>query len=148
MDLVDSCPKTSQILQNRWPIFTHSGTVALESAVFGYRSHVCSSRHPEQLVHLARSESQLTEQLRKPPSTIEDPLETVEVEMARLLLHWIFKHDLPLLAPKNPKPDRRNRFRFNVSLLAQEISLMGRYLRPRVQIQLQKMAQEITCDLE
>ena len=148
MDLVDSCPTTSQILENRWPIFTHSGTIALESAVFGYRSHVCSSRHPEQLVHIATSESQLMEQLRKLPSAIEDTLETIEIELASLILHWFFKHDLPLLAPKNPQPDRRNKFRFYVSMLAQETSLMGRYLRPSVQIQLQKMSQEVICDLE
>ena len=148
MDLVDSCPTTAQILQNRWPIFTHSGTVALESAVFGYRTHVCSRRHPEQLVHLAKSKEQLIEQLNKPPSVAQDSLDTVENETARLLLHWFFKHDLPLLAPKNPQPDRRSPLKFNTSLVAQEFSLMGRYLRPSVQAQLQRMAMQVNSNLK
>lgn len=143
LDLVDSCPTTHQILQNRWPIFTHSGTIALESAVYGYRSHVCSRRHPEQLVHLAGSKSQLVEQLRKPPSSIEGTLGAADNEMARLLLHWSFTHDLPLLAPKNPQPNRGSALKFQFTLMTQEISLMGRYLRPSTQVQLKKMAQEI-----
>lgn len=147
MDLVDSCPTTAQVLQNRWPIYTFSGTIALESAVFGYRSHVCSSRHPEQLVHIARSESQLMEHLREPPNQIAEPLKTLDNEMARLLLHWVFKHDLVLLSPKNPQPDKRSHFTFQVSTLLQEISLMGRYLKASVQVQLQKMALEIINNL-
>ncbi len=143
MDLVNSCPTTSQILENHWPIFTHSGTIALESAVFGYRANVCSKRHPEKLVYLARSESQLVEQLRQPPSKIEDPLDSADEEMARLLLHWNFRHVVAKLAPKKPKPDRRSHLTFQVSMMTQEFSLMGRYLRPSTQVQLQKMAQEI-----
>ena len=143
MDIVDSCPTTHQILQNRWPIFTHSGTIALESAVFGYRSNVCSTRHPEQLAHIARSKSQLMEQLRKQPNEIENSLEAEDIEMARLLLTWTFRRDLPNLTPKNPQPDRRSFFRYHASTLVQEFSLMRRYIKPSVQLQLQKMALEL-----
>lgn len=41
------------LLTNQVPIYTHSGTVSLETAIFGYKSHASSNRFPSDLVSIS-----------------------------------------------------------------------------------------------
>ena len=50
---------TDAILNSQLPIFTHSGTVALESAALGYKAVVCSRRFPSEVCFLPSSTQEL-----------------------------------------------------------------------------------------
>ena len=143
-ELVDSCPTTSFILANKWPVYTHSGTIGIETAVSGYRAHVCSTRWPPELVHIARSKKELVDQLRRPialaASRIGDPN---QIMGAKVLLREYGRPEEPLLMPRRPQPDRTSSGRFFVSLILQATSLMGRYLLPRTRARLREIAQEL-----
>jgi hypothetical protein len=143
-ELVDSCPTTSFILANRWPIYTHSGTIGIEAAVSGYRAHGCSTRFPPELVDIARSKEELVSHLRRPIALAATRItDSNQIMGAKVLLHEFSKPDEPLLMPRRPQPDRTSSGRFFVSLILQEMSLMGRYLLPRTRARLREIAQEL-----
>jgi len=143
-ELVDSCPTTSFILANKWPVYTHSGTIGIEAAVSGYRAHVCSTRYPPELVHIARSRKELVDHLNRPIALAASKIVNPNHVMgAKVLLRELGRPDEPLLMPRRPQPDKTSSGRFFVSLILQEMSLMGRYLLPRTRARLREIAQEL-----
>jgi hypothetical protein len=146
-ELVSSCPPTSYILQNGWPVYTHSGTIGFETAVHGYRSHACSTRYPAGSVHLAKSKEELLQHLTKPVDLFEAGLAPQEVLFAGVLLFLDFKRPYTDLGPARPQPDRRSAWTFFWSLFSQGLSLMVRYARPRTRLRLLEVANQLLSNL-
>jgi hypothetical protein len=145
--LLDGGPSAIEILEKRWPVYTHSGTIALETAVFGFRSVVSSSRHPEQLVRRAPDKESLSKALAEPARFVARELEDEQVDMAKILLYLNYKHDYPQLAPKQPQPNRSSETKFYFSLWFQLFSVMGRYLRRPTQVLMKSIAVGLINDL-
>lgn len=143
-ELTEDCPTTGFILANRWPVYTHSGTIGFESAVSGYRANVCSTRYPPEIVNIAKSREDWVN-LMELPLNLAAPqiLNSNEIRAAKVLLHESFKPAEPLLMPSVPQPDRTSNWKFFVGLIVQELSLMGRYLNPNAIKRLEQLAHDL-----
>ena len=145
--LLDGGPSAIEILEKRWPVYTHSGTIALETAVFGFRSVVSSSRHLEQLVRRVADKESLAKALAEPPRFVARELVDEQVDIAKILLYLNYKHDYPELGPKQPQPNRSSETKFYFSLWLQLFSLMGRYLRRPTQVVMKSLAVGLINDV-
>jgi len=145
--IAEECPSTLSILENRWPVYTHSGTVGLETAVFGYRAFVCSNKYPTEIVSVSHSRDELLSHLNLPFALASPGLDINQINKAKLLLYFRSVGDVPTLSPKKPHPDRRTSATFLTSLIGQEFSLIGRYLRFTTRARLHEIAEELANEV-
>jgi hypothetical protein len=143
IELTEECPPTSFILANRWPVYTHSGTIILEAAASGYRGNASSTTYPKQFAQIAQTREDWRDQMAKPAETAGEPIEDSRVVNAAKV--WLCENldpGEPLLMPRRPQPDRTSEAKFFRSQIFQELSLMARYLRSRSRKRLREVAFE------
>lgn len=114
----------TSILEQGLPVYTHSGTIALETAAFGYPSFVCSNRFPESLVKIAKSKQQWFEFMTM---ELEDILKLrlnhYDTRLAQYLLYKIFNQRQILFAPKYGQPNTDSDLTYLLSIFKQQWSL-------------------------
>jgi hypothetical protein len=143
IELTEECPPTSFLLANRWPVYTHSGTIILEAAASGYRGNACSTTYPQEFAQIAQTREDWRDQMAKPAETAGELIEDSRVvDAAKVWLCENTDPDEPLLMPRRPQPDRTSEATFFSSQILQELSLMARYLRSKSQKRLREVALE------
>lgn len=140
-ETVEGCPTTRQILANKMPVYTHSGTIALESAVFGYKSNVASNAFPPDIANVATSREDLQAQLQISPESPPECVDKIASRRAGTALRVYFQPSEPLLVPTPRQPDRRSQKRFFLSLFVQAFSLAIRVNRRETLVRLGSLAE-------
>jgi hypothetical protein len=142
--LLRSDLSTREILTSKWPVFTHSGTIGFETAIFGYRANVVSNRFPEELVVRTSGKAELLRCLREPVLNAAPAItDSASVEIAKVALFRNFQRNVPELSPRKGQPDRSSKLKFEASLITQGISLLGRHASSSSQKRLSEMAKEV-----
>lgn len=115
---------TGALLRNRVPIYTHSGHIGLETAVFGYKGHTCSTRFPRELIRFADSPEACEEALELDYESAAGESASSELQdVATVLLYRRFNPPFRAFSPDIPQPDWSSKWKFQKSLLDQQMSL-------------------------
>ena len=145
-DLVEGCPTTKEVLINKMPVYTHSGSIALESAVFGYKSNIASTILPSDMAVVASTRADLQARLRLPLDNPPEPVAKEVSERAGNALSAFFQPTEPLLVPFPRQPNRTSQRKYVLSLFGQAISLAAKILTPATFRRLNSLADEIAID--
>lgn len=98
---------TAAILENRLPVYTHNGTISVETAIFGYRSFVCSNLYPEEITVFTRTKEELSAALSLPFRDATPQIAPeITVDQLTVLLYDRFHPPLRELRP--PYGDNRS----------------------------------------
>lgn len=151
--LADTVPlatgvSTSALLRRRIPLFTHSGTVALEAAVFGYKAHAASTLYPEELVSVSRTEDELSHALAMPfdearSLDVNGPL----TEVATVLLHRRMNPKFSGFSPSIGQPSRQSASEYETSLIDQQWSLAAQLVSKSGRTALRSLASDIFSEI-
>lgn len=139
---------THAILSNRVPLFTHSGTVALEAAAMGYKAHICSTKFPSSLSHQLLTEDALEQALTTPyENLITSPVSAHDQLTAKTML--FLRHDAKewSFAPRVGQATRVSPKSFQLGLLKQQLSLLRKTVRPRVAKDLASKVSDVISSL-
>lgn len=132
--LVDDL-STAAVLKAKLPVFTHSGTIALETAASGYRSVVCSRRFPSEFVTLPETIQAFASKMRsRNPQEDRTPLPSSVSSLAALMLYSLAKGNRVSFGAAEPPPNFRRPVWREVQLASQFFQLIGT-LRDRDTIQ-------------
>jgi hypothetical protein len=120
-------PSTKSIIEAKMPVFTHSGTIALETASIGYKSIVVGSRYSDKLVKKVKTHEELYN------LTVKDSEENcVEVlpeeisEAATIILHNHFgKLNASSISPNRAVYPSTDSLSFAVSNFTSTLSLIA-----------------------
>lgn len=124
-NVLEQCPSTLAILENQWPVFTHSGTIALETACFGYKSEVCSSRYPPGTASLHVTKAALRIALSRPANELGAPIEDPEaIARAKVFLHRTSVRPVRSFSPRQPQPNRSTQSKFLASQIFQVFDMV------------------------
>lgn len=120
---LDNVP-TAEILKKRVPVYTHSGTVALETATFGFKAFTCSLLFPREFTTPSLTFEDLTEALRIPFHDAVPRIQSEELsELAGVALYLRSKGDGFKFSPKRAHPDKSGVLRYRFSELRQQVDL-------------------------
>lgn len=120
---LDNVP-TAEILKKRLPVYTHSGTVALETATFGYQAFTCSLLFPREFTTPSLTIEQLKKVLRLPFKDAAPGIQSEEFrELAGVALYLRSKGDGFKFSPKRAHPDKNGVLRYRFSELRQQFDL-------------------------
>lgn len=132
------------ILEARLPVYTHSGTVALEAAAFGYRAFVASNRFPDALTVRAKTPEEygtnLKLQFEEARILISNESRS---EASKVLLFRSLKNRSLGFVPEPRQPSRFSELAFQRDLVMQSMSLSTMLLRRRGLEKLRKDAEFI-----
>jgi hypothetical protein len=113
---------TSEVLARRLPVYTHSGTIALEAASLGYRAHVCSSTIPSELSNQSTDfhsfEAAYALDLANAAGS---PLDASASELASVILYLKFLRRALKISPRITSVDRSTKSNFMKSLRKQSL---------------------------
>jgi hypothetical protein len=116
---------TLTIVANRLPVYTMSGTIALETVLFGYKANVCATRFPMELIEFAASIEDFRFSLMK---DFEEARPKIEVEDGRRIASYLLldyhEQPQPVFSPILGQPSRQSPIKFQIDLLRQEFSLV------------------------
>ena len=131
LEIVRSDLNTKEILQNQLPVYTHSGTIALETAVHGYKAYVCSATIPDEISIVSLDKASFIKNyalsFQSARSAISDQ-ETLSV--ASVLLYRKFLRPALAMSPQIPFPDKSSKASYKKSLRAQTFQFFRVSLRP------------------
>jgi len=86
------------VLKNRWPIFTHDGTIAREAASLGYKAVSISVHLPEEITTRLTSIEDFNLWYRLPPSEVNgEDLDEITCQAARRMFFDHVRQDLNLV---------------------------------------------------
>ena len=143
-DIVREDIDTAEVLKRRLPIYTHSGTIALEAASVGYRAHVCSSKVPQEIswqsLDLESIEDSYGLDFVAASGGVLDP---VQRELASVMLYLKFSRPAAGLSPRISFLDRSTRSKFKKSLRAQARQMGGRALSRKAHKLAASLASEV-----
>lgn len=112
------------ILEEGLPVFTHSGTVALEAAAFGYKPFVASNRFPEALTVRANSPEEYGRNLKLQFEEARTPIsDESSRELAMVLLFERLQNLGLSFVPEPRQPSRSSNLAFQKDLVGQVVSL-------------------------
>lgn len=77
--IVNSEFSTPYALENKWLIYTCSGTIAQEAACFGFKAHTVSGRIPDQISKRAKTISEFEYDFNKPVDTSSELIEDEKI---------------------------------------------------------------------
>lgn len=128
IDRTDDVP-TLSLIMNKAPIYTLSGTIALETAAWGYKANVSSTRFPPELVSFSQSLEDFQESLRADFADAALPVEIADNrEIAAFLLMDYYQQATRVFAPSFGQASRRTPLIFQRDLMRQQLSLLTRVL--------------------
>lgn len=114
---------TASILASGMPVFTHSGTVALEAASFGNQPVTCVGTLPDELARKALTHEDLASLLRQPVQELCYPKLSAEaMKVAKFLLHARFEPSSRVFVPEPRQPNRDSQRSFRTSEIKQQLS--------------------------
>lgn len=129
--LSESIPPTRYILESRMPVFTHSGTIALETASVGYKSFVIGSRYPESMVRKVKDYDELLCLINELSLASLVELTSSRISDAALLISY--KHFAERLAwpisPTKPVSPSLDPLVFSINSFSSVISLITRLMK-------------------
>ena len=135
---------TKWVLSNRLPIYTHSGTIAVEAAVHGYRAHVCSGMYSDRISQVSSTLDEMARNYRLPfadaAENIDDPK---DVGIAQILLFQRFQLAATELSPTAIPNFRSSTNSFELAERRQTFELLWRYRKRPAQVTARKIAHEI-----
>lgn len=86
--IVDPGVTAGYVLSNRWPIFTHDGTIAREAATFGYKAVSISVHLPEEITWRLTSLEDFYYWYRLDPEHVNgEPLDALTVRAAKRMFY-------------------------------------------------------------
>lgn len=135
------------LLENKVPIYTHSGTVALEAAIFGYSAHTCSNVHPDNMTRFSRTREELKRAITLPYGEASPQVDAIQSIEAKARLFLMMKPKQTGLAPWNPQPDRRSPIRWTLSFTGQLLTYGIQLASPSPRPQVARIADEVVAAL-
>ena len=148
-EIVRSDLDTKEILQNRFPVYTHSGTIALETAVHGYKAHVCSSTIPHEISIVSLDRASFRNRYSLSLQSARTPIHDEESrDTASVLLYRKFLRPARAMSPQIPFPDKSSKESYRKSLSSQTFQFLGVSLRPSAHRKASKLASEIMASAQ
>lgn len=144
--LMSNAIPTSEIIASRAPVFTHSGTIALETAYSGYRAIVCSTIFPEPLVDRARNTAELEHKMLRPYEEGRKRIDARKLRLAAGAL--LMERQVPTgttLTATPPQPSRTSPVSYQISSAKQQVSLVGKLFFPSERSHLREVANKISA---
>jgi hypothetical protein len=135
---------TRWVLTHRLPIYTHSGTIAVEAATHGYKAHVCSAMYSDRVSHISSSLEDMAKNYRLP--LVEAAIaieESQDIDVAQVMLLDRFSLDASELAPDFGSHSRSSVDAFEREERRQTLDVMWRYRKKAPHLRAEKIAREI-----
>lgn len=120
---------TSQILSSGLPVFTHSGTIALEAAASGYRAFSSLKPSLQDFSIQAYSAEQYGAFMRLPYEEASPPLDSERADLACVALLILSERDRFPFSPRLGHPAKSDPLSFRISELKQIVDLLWISLR-------------------
>ena len=118
-NIIDDCPNLKTILKNRLSIYTHDGTVVLDSLCYNYKSYFCGTRFPRSFGHKANTLYKWRKFLNNSTNKNNSKISKSLISMAKYLLWRDYKfQNIGNLCPHRPIVPWDNKFkRFFIFLI-------------------------------
>lgn len=121
---------TVALLENRSPIFTLSGTIALEAAFYGYKANVASTRFPPELALASLTIEKFHASLLAPFSDAAPEINDPKLPgVASYLIYEYHRQPQAIFRPDLAQPSRDSARAFHVDCLRQQVSLLSEGFR-------------------
>lgn len=134
---------TKAILEERLPIYTHCGSIALEAAVTGYRAHTASSLFPSEMANNALHQEAFKQSLTLDFDEARSGIVSARDRLVAEAMLFLRLGDRPFpFVPTPRQPSRSSRADFRKSLFIQELSLARLALQPKRVDELKRSVQE------
>lgn len=138
---------TRWALTNRLPIYTHSGTIAIEAATHGYRAHVCSTIYSEQMSHISLTLDEMAANYLLPLEKAATPItEARDIDLARVMLLDRFPAVAKELAPAFVSYSRSSVGSAELAARRQTMDLLWRYRKQLPHATAHRIAREIVSE--
>lgn len=135
---------TTAVLRSKLPVFTHSGTIALETATFGYKSVVCSQKFPSEVVVQPSSREDLKVLMKSEDyRTVRPELSADDSALAKTLLYLKSKTNRIELGTHEPAPNPTKPLWREVELGIQLFELLRTLRSQRALGSVERIASEI-----
>lgn len=126
-ELYKHIPSTRNILAEKMPVFTHSGTIALETAAIGYKSIVIGSRYSDKLVRKVRTHEELYDLIIE--SSNDKLVEILSEELSKAAVTILYndfgKYDALALSPSKAVLPNTDPLSFSISNFTSLLSLIA-----------------------
>lgn len=149
LEIVKSDLDTRWVLRNGWPIYTHSGTVALEAAAMGQRPFVASSTFSPAIANVPTSKSDLEKQLLLRPEEAMHNLSDKERQLAVVSLYRRFQFDAAEIGVTFVRGPRKTKdWNSPEAELAQARELFMNYQKQNTHQKADQLAKEINVEVK